>query len=437
VLRDLVQRLKLKKPVEGVEPDIQDSKNDTTEENEWVQQLDVVLIDDQELAVFGEPSEIDAYLSGLSSSSGLASMDFQNIRGDVISGTANVLKAALEAGSVNGRWIKLTQESARQVKLNGLIPTKDPGVNFVVTGKPGHFGSILKAEKASLLKNPLVLANASAVVAQLAMSAELAAIKNMLKSIDAKIDDLKEQNRDEQLAKLDRVAFAIEDTKIRAKHMDGKINDLTWSQIQGENRVIDEAQAVALRRLDSLVEKCKGSGVKTLAKELGTIGQDAALWLTVLGRTFELREELAIIEVTRTHELPFEEAAQHRASVRSALDSRRQTIRAAVERFSLDLSEVAPIAIESAILHAVSSRKVVLGLNQALDVATKFETAFGKDEITSTIEPMHWIRAVRDPEQRKAALNQIMTPVIKTVQETTKETKKALKEIKNELRRPN
>ena len=57
--------------------------------------------------------------------------------GTVLSASALVAQAGSEIAANSGRWVKLTEESARKVKAFKLTPTKTPGVSHaMIVGEP-------------------------------------------------------------------------------------------------------------------------------------------------------------------------------------------------------------------------------------------------------------------------------------------------------------
>lgn len=399
--------------------------------------LEVILIDDSELAVVGEEAEIDSYLFQLAEYNQGKPFEINRlVNGSTVTKVANAAQEAVELSKQSTRWIKLTEQSAKQVKAAGLIPTKVPGVSYGATGKPGAVDKWLQFESSGgLLSNPAVMASVASMVAQMAMSSELAAMKELLKSIDQKLDSIARHQRDVQLAKLDRVAFALRDANIRAEAQGGVVNSLTWSQIQGESAVIDEVQGMALRSIESLVESSRDAGLKELGKMAGKLGQDSSVWISVLGRTLELRDELAILELSRSDSMDQDEALNHRSSVRKALAERRELIGSAVEKFAHQLRELSPAAFEAVVLHAPSSRKLVNGLNAALEITSQFGQALGKDIEVPTLEPVPWVRAALDKAQRRAAVTQVVDPIVDTAKDVVQVTKEKIEEIREELKR--
>lgn len=398
--------------------------------------LEAFLIDDSELAVVGEDSEVDSYLFEIAKYNQGRPFEVNTLAfSSAATKIANVVQGSAEAGKQSTRWLKLTEESAKQVKAAGLIPTNVKGVSYANTGAPGSLDKWLKVEEGSFFSNPAALASFASMVAQMAMSSELAAMREMLQGIDRKLDGISRHQRDVQLAKLDRVAFAIQDARLRADAQGGSINEITWSQIQGESAVIDEVQAMALRSIQTLIESSRDSTVKELGKMSAKIGQDTSVWVSVLGRTLELRDELAILELSRTDSLAPEQALNHRAGVRLALSERRTFVGAAVANYSKELQGLSPAAFGAVVLNAASSRKLVNGLNSALEITGQFCKALGRDLEAPTLEPVPWIRAALDKHQRKAALIQVVEPIVATAKDMVQATKGKIEEFRDEIKR--
>ena len=106
---------------------------------------EIQLISDGDgLAVIGDPAAVERFLV----SEGLSSKDLGLPRlGAVLSTGAAAAQAGSEIAANSGRWVKLTEESARLVKKFGLMESKTPGVSHAMVGQPGSIKSWLQIAK--------------------------------------------------------------------------------------------------------------------------------------------------------------------------------------------------------------------------------------------------------------------------------------------------
>ena len=91
-------------------------------------------------------------------------------------------------------------------------------------------------------------------MAQLAMKQTMDEITDYLAAIDAKLDDVLRAQEDAVLADMIGVGFDIDEAMTLREH-GGRVNEVTWSKVQGSSATIARTQAYALRQLDALAEK--------------------------------------------------------------------------------------------------------------------------------------------------------------------------------------
>jgi hypothetical protein len=104
------------------------------------------------------------------------------------------------------------------------------------------------------LTNPALLSGAAGLMAQLAMQQTMDEITDYLATIDAKLDDVLRAQEDAVLADMIGVGFDIEEAMTLREH-GGRVNEVTWSKVQGSSATIARTQEYALRQLDALAEK--------------------------------------------------------------------------------------------------------------------------------------------------------------------------------------
>lgn len=203
-----------------------------------------------------------------------------------------------------GRWVKLTEKSARAFKGADMMPGSDVGaVRAIVTrnGKTSHILEIARSPGA-LLSNPAVLTGAAGMMAQLAMQQTMAEITDYLSTIDAKVEDVLRAQKDSVIADMIGVGYVIDEAVAIRDHV-GHVSATTWSKVQGSSSTIARTQAYALRQIEAAadrLEKARGSG------ELTDAASDAEAsvheWLAVLARCFQLQEGLGVLELDRVLE---------------------------------------------------------------------------------------------------------------------------------------
>ena len=361
---------------------------------------DIQLISDGDgLAVIGNPTDVERFLV----SEGLSSKDLGLQRLKSVAGTgAVVAQAGSGIAAASGRWVKLTPESAQLVKKYGLMKSKTPGVSHAMVGKPGSIKSWLQisTKLGSLLTNPAVLAGAAGIMAQFAMQQTMDEITDYLARIDEKLDDVLRAQKDAVLARMIGVGFVIEEAMtIREKR--GRVDEVTWSKVQGVPATIAETQAYALRQLDALAEKMER---KTKIGDLAATAKEAEStvreWLAVLARCFQLQDAIAVLELDRVLDASPEELDGHRLGLRVARQNRLEHISLSTERLVARMDAAAGMANAKVLLNPIESPAVVRSSNHVAAGVHDFHGRLGIESGRQSSEARRWVDAAAEARDK-------------------------------------
>jgi rRNA processing protein Krr1/Pno1 len=361
---------------------------------------DIQLISDGDgLAVIGNPTDVERFLV----SEGLSSKDLGLQRLKSVAGTgAVVAQAGSGIAAASGRWVKLTPESAQLVKKYGLMKSKTPGVSHAMVGKPGSIKSWLQisTKPGSLLTNPAVLAGAAGIMAQFAMQQTMDEITDYLARIDEKLDDVLRAQKDAVLARMIGVGFVIEEAMtIREKR--GRVDEVTWSKVQGVPATIAETQAYALRQLDALAEKMER---KTKIGDLAATAKEAEStvreWLAVLARCFQLQDAIAVLELDRVLDASPEELDGHRLGLRVARQNRLEHISLSTERLVARMDAAAGMANAKVLLNPIESPAVVRSSNHVAAGVHDFHGRLGIESGRQSSEARRWVDAAAEARDK-------------------------------------
>lgn len=360
--------------------------------------------DGEGLAVIGNPSTVERFLDSV----GLLSLS-QELRldrlGSVLDTGSKVAEVAADLAENAGRYVKLTKESAERVKEFGLMPTKTKGVSHAMVGDPGSISKWIQIEDgpASLLMNPAVLSGVAGIMAQFARQQEAKELKNLLVAIDAKLDDVLRQLRDGVLAKLDGAGSQIDDAMAIWEH--GGDRETAWDKVKSESGTIAEVQAVALRRLEALVDTAidQTTNVKARATAARTLAQEVGVWIAVIARCFQLQNELAVLELDHVLDTAPSSFDGHRLGIDSATRERRTKIVQKTTHLMARLDEAGGIAQANVLLHARAAREMVNSINAVGLEIEDFHVPFAVDAQREALTNTRWMDAVRDPLQVRNA----------------------------------
>lgn len=359
---------------------------------------EIELISDGDgLAVIGDPLAVERFLS----SAGVPSKDLQLHQklGSALNAGSGVAQAGSQIASNSGRWVKLTEESAKALKIGKAMKGSSDGVSrAVATTSKGKITKILEftttGSVGSMLTNPAMLAGAAGIMAQLAMEQTMEEITEYLAVIDEKVDDILRAQKDGAIAEMVGVGMVIDDAMLRREHV-GHVSEVTWSSLHGAAQTIATTQAYALRQLDALAEKMeKKSKVGDLAKLAGTAEATVEEWLAVLARCFQLQDGLAVLELDRVLASSPDDLERHRSAVRAGRMKRRNLISESTERLLSRMDAAAQSANEQVLFHPLKSGTVVRSGNEVAADVTDFHERLGIDSGRVAIETKRWRVAV-------------------------------------------
>lgn len=364
---------------------------------------EIELISDGDgLAVIGEASAVERFLAA----EGLQSRDLGLARLSKVMniGTAGV-QAAASTVADSGRWVKLTEESAQKVKKYGLMPTKEGGVSHAMIGKPGQVKSWLQLDKGPGIvpTNPVLLANAPALMAQLAMQQAMDEITDYLAVIDAKLDDVLRAQKDTVVAQMIGVGLQIDEAMTIRTHV-GRVNEVTWSKVQAAAGAIADTQAYALLQLDALADKLER---KSTVAELMKTAQEAETktreWLAVLARCFQLQEGIAVLELDRVLETAPDDLDGHRLGLKAARDNRLNIISQSTLGLLSRMHSAAGTANSKVLLNPIQAPAVVAASTKVTASVADFHESLGIGLEQDTVEQRRWAAAAGEVRDRARA----------------------------------
>ncbi|GAA1830224.1 hypothetical protein [Agromyces salentinus] len=362
---------------------------------------EIQLISDGDgLAVIGDPMAIDRFLV----SQGLQAKDLGMQRLSPALGTAaGMAQVGSEIAANSGRWMKLTEESARVAKLLPKVQNSASGnVHATLRSQNGQFAKNLQFVKghSSLLTNPALLAGAAGLMAQIAMQQAMEEITEYLAIIDEKVDDVLRAQKDAVLADMIGVHLVIEESMTIREHT-GRVSDVTWSKVQATPATIARTQAYALRQLDALAEKLESkSQVGDLAKAAKDAEVKTQEWLAVLARCFQLQDAIAVLELDRLLDASPDELHRHRIALRAARKNRLDLISRSTVGLVSRMHAAAGTANTKVLLHPTASRAVVHSSNHVSTVIVDFHGRLGIDRGLESLEAKRWVDAATEVKDK-------------------------------------
>ncbi|SCG16624.1 hypothetical protein GA0070610_2896 [Micromonospora echinofusca] len=360
---------------------------------------EIQLISDGDgFAVIGNPAAVDRFLTA----ERLPSKDLglKRLRSALGAGSS-VARAGAEISANSGRWVKLTEESARAMKQFPLMKGSESDFSRAVLTENGKIKGLLEivTTPGALLSNPALLTGAAGLMAQLAMKQSMEEITEYLALIDEKVDDVLRAQKDAVLADMIGVDLVIGEA-MTIRDRVGRVSEVTWSKVQATPVTIARTQAYALRQLDALAEKMER---KTKVADLAKTCREAELrvqeWLAVLARCFQLQDAVAVLELDRVLDASPEEMDEHLLALRAARQNRLELISRSTERLMARMDAAAGTANTKVLLNPTSSRATVQSRNHVATVVVDFHGRLGIARDRQSLDARRWLDAaveVRD-----------------------------------------
>lgn len=294
---------------------------------------EVQLISDGDgLAVVGEPGAVERYMRSKRLWATSRWFDLRRLAPMLAFGS-DLAQGASELVANSGRWVKLTEESARLVGEHGLMESKTPGESHLMIGIPGSVKSWLQAEKGAgaLVSNPVALSSLAGIMAQTAKQQAMAEIADYLAKIDEKVDEI--------LAKVDatvlkemRGARAQVRRAMTMREYEGKVTADSWSEVQNAAGKISDVQEYALGELERISERLQEKRrIGGLAEAAEQARPQVRKWLAVLADCFQLQEAFDVIALDRALDDPPEAFEAKRRGLEANRQDRLDSISQATE----------------------------------------------------------------------------------------------------------
>jgi hypothetical protein len=274
-----------------------------------------------------------------------------------------------------------------------------------MVGKPGAIQSWLQIEKGpgSLLTNLAILAGAAGIMAQLARQHEMSEIRSYLATIGTKVDDVLRAQKDAELAKVVGAGLDLESAMTVLKRT-GRVDDDTWSTVQGRTQTITDALGWALLRLDALAERVESATkIGDLAKTVREAESAVQELLVVVARCFELRDALDVLRLERVLDAAAGELDGRRLVLKDERHRRRELISQKLEYLMARMDAAAGRADSRVLLHLPAHRALVGSTNRVGSAVDDFHRPLGIGSGRHSLEATRWWDAARNSTQLKNA----------------------------------
>ena len=358
-----------------------------------------MITSDEGVAVIGECGVVDRFIAA----NGLVSREFPlaKLRKSV-SLASGVTEAAAIISTQSGRWMKLTEESAKALKQGKTMAGSEKGLIRAILTKEGKISEHLEFVRGSgdLLTNPAFLTGAAGVMAQMAMQQTIDEITDYLAKIDEKCDDILRAQKDAVLCEMIGTGIVLDDAMLTWTEV-GAVSEVTWSTVQAAPQIIAQTQVYALKQVQRLAEKLEAeTDIGNLSDILREGEADLEEWLVVLARSFQLQETVGVLTIGRVLDAHPEQVDDHRRAVKLSRQRRLDEISSSTAHLGARINHAAQLADRKLLFNPIDSPRVIrAGLNTQASIEL-FHSHIGLDDIDGHLEKRRWIEAVAEARDK-------------------------------------
>ncbi|NUU13128.1 hypothetical protein HP507_04665 [Curtobacterium pusillum] len=351
-----------------------------------------IISDGGGLAVLGEPSAVEQFLR----SQGLAD-DSSSPAQDLPTGALGSLAQLTADGMASsGRWVQLTEESAAIARKLPLMKNSETGLMMGIATSGGQTKHILQFASVGSMLNPTTIASIGTMMNQMALQKSIDQLADYLADIDEKVEDVLRNQQDAVLADMVGVDFVIEDA-MTGRASSGRVDEATWSKVQGTGATLARTQAYALRQLDGLANKLdKKMKLSELADATEAIEPKVREWLAVIAHCLQLQDTLDVLELDRVLDAAPEDATQKRLALRAIRENRFERITGSTAALIGRMDAAVTRANTKVLLQPIPARAVVRASNQVGSAVGEFHNRVGFEQGHTGQEAKRWLEAVGD-----------------------------------------
>lgn len=350
-----------------------------------------IISDEDGFVVIGEPNAIERFLHG----EGLAAEPPAQAA-DVSLEALGVLGQLAGAGmESSGRWVKLTKESAAIARKYPLMKDSVSGLSMgVARTAGGQTGHLLRFASVGSMLNPTTIASIGTIMNQMALQKSIDQLGEYLAEIDEKVEDVLRNQQDAVLADMIGVDFVIEDA-MTGRASSGRVDEATWSKVQGTSATLARTQGYALRQLDGLAQKLeKKMKLGELADATQAIEPKVREWLAVIAHCLQLQDTLDVLELDRVLDAAPEDANQKRLALRAIRENRIERIAGSTGKLIERMDTAVTRANGKVLLQPIPARAVVRASNGVGAAVGRFHQRIGVESAHAGTEAKRWTAAV-------------------------------------------
>lgn len=315
-----------------------------------------------------------------------------------VSTTSGIAAVVESYGDV--RWLKLTKESSEFLRHHGVSSV----TSGVVRGRDLAAGSGTQIAKhltfeSVTLANPMALAQLSNLALQMSIRQSFDRMEDYLQDIDAKVDWLIQDRKDEQVARARGIRDSI-DEAAGLWQSTGRVDDTIWSKISGNSRELRTLQHHALAALQSAtlrIETTTHKGLAGRARALTTELDGIAAWLRILADSLRSQDQMRILELAHVEHSAPAELTAHQQGLMTNRRTQLREITSHVAQLRRDLLEFSSVSDIDRVSHPKRAGTITAAVKAVDAEFSAFAMSTGIDlGDVAAPDDKTWARAMKD-----------------------------------------
>ncbi|KRE90128.1 hypothetical protein [Arthrobacter sp. Soil764] len=346
---------------------------------------------------------------------------------DLLAGLAGAVAMAMSA-NIPGNSFHMTPESyARFLELVGSTEEKLGIVSGVLRQSDGRIDTIIELVSSSPV-NPAAAANVQLMAATLAIRVALKDLDTLVQAVDAKLDTIVRDNRDEALGNVQGTTHVL-DKAFGYFEETARLNDALWDQVSGQAAALAQAHAVALNHLNTIADSLtvKNFGKRVNNAEASARGE-LKHWLVIAAVALTNMVRLDALEAVRSVQDGSDSPA-HERHIAKARERRMTTTSTAIRNLSDAISKAVDVDSFTRITNPLEMPRLYTAAEEMQRLLQVFSSSFGMPEPAS-IERTQWHESVIRLGQKAggvvvnsaAAVAEGVASVPKAIGETVEDT---------------
>lgn len=296
-------------------------------------------------------------------------------------------------GNVSGNSFQMTADSyAKYVELAGSTKERAGIVAGVLRQPDGTIDTVVELVKSSRL-SPATMANLPVLAATVAIRSAIHSLELQLESIEAKLDTVLRDTRNEALGNIQGTTFILEKAFGYFEET-GALTPTLWDQVSGQAAALSQMHAVALNHIDTLTEGLKA---KSFGKRLDSAKNAAAgelqHWLIITAVALTNMVRMDSLEIV--HGAGSDPAGIHARHVEQAKERRLELTRSKVQSLADAATEASKVDTFTRVANPFEMPKLYDALSEIQRLLKVFSEAYDLPA-TEALERKEWHTSLFD-----------------------------------------